>query len=422
MLYAETRANVRHLSADVFWFGVLAGSTMAFLAIFAARQGATGFEISLLTAGPAVINLFFSLQAGRWLEGKPLIRITYIASLLTRLGYLVLIPLPWFLAARQQVEAVIWLTVLISLPGTLFAIAFNAMFADIVPPDMRGQVVGRRNALLALSTTLASLLCGVVLDWIAFPLNYQLVFGLGALGAMMSTYHLSRLRLPPEPPVRVGKLIQDLARPGILRFPDGLRSSVGLRFLTRAGDKPLLQMDILRTPFGLLIAGYLFFYIAQYMGVPIYPIFFVRGLNLTDGQISLGTALFYGTMLLTSIRLGPISDRLGFRVVLVSGAVCYGLYPLLIAIDGLATYLLGSLVGGISWALAYGGLVNRLMERTPENKRPFHMSFHNLALNFGILGGSLLGSLLADWVGLRPSLWVVAGLRVLAGLILALWA
>ena len=105
MLYAETRANVRHLSADVFWFGVLAGSTMAFLAIFAARQGATGFEVSLLTAGPAVINLFFSLQAGRWLEGKPLIRITYIASLLTRLGYLVLIPLPWFLAARQQVEA-----------------------------------------------------------------------------------------------------------------------------------------------------------------------------------------------------------------------------------------------------------------------------------------------------------------------------
>lgn len=127
-------------------------------------------------------------------------------------------------------------------------------------------------------------------------------------------------------------------------------------------------------------------------------------------------------MLLTSIRLGPISDRLGFRVVLVSGAVCYGLYPLLIAIDGLATYLVGSLVGGISWALAYGGLVNRLMERTPENKRPFYMSFHNLALNFGILGGSLLGSLLADWVGLRPSLWVVAGLRVLAGLILALWA
>ena len=44
--------------------------TLAFVAIYAARLGATGFQISLLTAGPAVVNLFFSLPAGRcWRAG-----------------------------------------------------------------------------------------------------------------------------------------------------------------------------------------------------------------------------------------------------------------------------------------------------------------------------------------------------------------
>jgi len=419
---AELRANVRHLNADVFWFGVLAGSTMAFVAIFAARQGASSYEVSLLTAGPAVVNLLFSLHAGRWLEGRPLVRITYISSLVSRLGYVALIPLPWLLTAREQVDAIIWLTLLMSLPGTLLAIAFNAMFADLIQPEFRGQVVGKRTALLALSTTVSSLLCGALLDWIVFPLNYQLVFSLGAAGALMSSYHLSRLRLPPELPVRVGQVLRDLARPGILRFPDALRWPVGLRFLTRSGGKPLLRLDVLRGPFGLLMIGYSLFYISQYMGVPIYPIYFVRGLNLTDGQISLGTALFYGSMLLASIRLGPISDRMGFRAVFVGGVMGYALYPLLIAVDGVTTYLVASLIGGAGWALAYGGLVNSLMERTPENDRPVHMSFHNLVLNLGVLSGSLSGPLLMEWVDMRPALWIIAGLRVVAGLLIALWA
>ncbi len=105
MQTAESRANFRHLYAEVSWFGLLAGSTMSFLAVFAARQGATGFEVSLLTAGPAVVNLLFSLQAGHWLEGRPLVRVTYLSSVITRLGFVALIPLPWFLAARGQVWA-----------------------------------------------------------------------------------------------------------------------------------------------------------------------------------------------------------------------------------------------------------------------------------------------------------------------------
>lgn len=63
-----------------------------------------------------------------------------------------------------------------SVPGTLLAIAFNAMFAEVVSPEMRAKVVGRRNTILVFSMTKVLLFCGQLLNWIAYPLNYQIVF------------------------------------------------------------------------------------------------------------------------------------------------------------------------------------------------------------------------------------------------------
>ena len=40
----EYRANFIHLYLDVFWYGVLNGSTLSFLTIFATRQGANGMQ------------------------------------------------------------------------------------------------------------------------------------------------------------------------------------------------------------------------------------------------------------------------------------------------------------------------------------------------------------------------------------------
>ena len=45
----------------------------------------------------------------------------------------------------------------------------------------------------------------------------------------------------------------------------------------------------------------------------------------------------------------------------------------------------------------------------------------NLALNFGILGGSLLGPVLAARLGLRDALLAAGGLRAFAGILIALW-
>ncbi len=411
-------ANTFHLYFDVFWYAVLAGSSLAFLGVYAARLGATELEIGLLTAGPAFINLLVSLPAGRWLEGRGIVRSVVSTAIAHRAAYAVLLVLPILLPAVRQVRALILLSGLMSLPGTVLAIAFNALLADLVPPDLRGHVVGRRNVLLALGTAVTSILCGVLLDRIQFPYGYLVVFALGFVGAAMSTYHLARLRAPPAEPAarRESRQLGDAARPGVIAAGDALRPFLGLRLLTRRGGRSLLRPDIVRSRFGALLAAYLVFYSVQFLPIPLFPLFWVDSLALTDGAISIGNALFYVGMVLASLFVRRLADRHGHHRMLAVSALFYGAYPLLNGLaHGAGMLWVASAVGGCVTGFLSAGLLNRLMERVPQDDRPAHMAMHNLVLNLGILIGSLLGPLLAQAVGLRTALLLDAGLRLLAG-------
>lgn len=396
---------------------------MAFLAVFAARIGANNWEIGLLTAGPALINLVLSVPAAHWLQGRSYFRETYRAAAWHRLGYVVLLGLPWIGTAKLEVAALIGLIFGMAIPGVVLAIAFNAMYAEAVPPAARTKVINRRNAILAVSTSTTALLCGQILSRTMFPANYQIVFGLGAAGALLSSWSLGKV-LPSEETHRAGgRLARDFARPGLLRFVDTIRLPVGLRFTAR---RPPALYELLnrrvRSPMGRFMEVYFLFYAAQYITIPLFPIYFVRVLEMNDAQISLGNALFYSTMLGASVVMGRLGTRFTHHHTLVVGALLYACYP---AVNGLARdvrmYLVASLLGGIAWAVANSGLVNRLMERVPENQRSELMAVHNLVLNLGILTGAIMGPVLAEMIGLRETLWLGAGLRLGVGFLMWRW-
>lgn len=416
------RHNARQLYADIFWYGVLAGSAIAFLPVYAARLGASGGQIALLTAGPALVNLFGSLPVAHWLANRALIRTTLYLSIWYRLGFAVLLTMPWWLPTTAQVWGLPLLITVMAIPGVALAIGFNAVFADVIPADYRSTVVGRRNALMAASLMSTSLGCGWVLDHLAFPGNYQIVFAIGVVGAALSSYYLSRLRPLAQTPERVGQPFNELARPGLMRFGDAVREAVGLRFLTRAAGQRLLRLDLLQGAFGRLLVAYLLFYIFQNLSASLYPLMWVNELHLSDGIISIGSALFNLVMLLVSLGLPALTARFGQKPVLVFSALAYGIYPLLHAVaQGPELFLLSSAVGGGAWGLAAGVLVTHLMEQVPAHDRPAHMALHNLALNAGLLLGALLGPTLDDALGLRSALLVSALLRAVAAGALWLW-
>ena len=393
-LSPQLRRNFLHLYLDILWVGVTSGSTIAFLGIYAARLGASSMQMAFLGAGPALVSLLMSLPVGRYLENRSLVRAAFLSAFLARLGYVALIFLPWLFVKSGQIWGSIGIILVMSIPATVLNISFNSLFAGVVPPEYRATVVGRRNAIVAAVTTVVAFGCGQILDRLSFPTNYQIVFGIGAAGALISCYHIIQIRLPGEA---------------------GDTSS-------QANRSALLRLDVLRGPFGVFMVAYLLFYIFMHVPAPLFALFNVNELHLTDGDIGIGNALMYIFMTAVSLVLHRISSHLGHRKLLVASSLFFGGYPLLLYFaHGRVLFWVALIYAGAVWALIGGGLTNRLMERVPENDRPAHMAIFNLVANLGILIGMSLGPIGGDWLGLRNMMLVGAILRFVGGFILWKW-
>jgi len=399
------RANFRNLFFDIGWFGILNGSTIAFLSIYAARIGANTSQLGFITAAPAIISLIFALPSGNWLGRRQTRGAVVTTAILSRMVYLVYVPLPFLLdnlGGQTQVLVIILATLVMSIPGTALAMGFNALFAEAVRWNGGGYVVGVRNAVFAVTTTLATLLCGRVLVSTAFPMGYVVVFGLGFLGAAMSAYHLFRVHTTTEKYIPLEN--------------DG----TPLNLFSRLRQQ--LRTDILRGPFGRVLFLLIAFHLAQYLPAPIFPAFSVNVLKLSDQIIGLGSALFYVTVFIGSLRFARLSARWGNRLLTGVGLVMLGIYPVLLGISTDPTlYLITSLVGGFAWSVAGGAYYNYLLENVPPADRPAHLAWFTIGANAAILVASIIGPLVGNWLGLSGALIVLGAIRMLTGFSIARW-
>lgn len=411
----EHRRNFFHLYMDIAWFGVLNGSAISFMAVYATRLGATGLQLGLLAAAPAIISLMATLPAGQWLQ-KPgsISRRVFWASVAHRLFYAAWIFFPLFLLPNAQVQAMILVVFLMSIPGTALAVGFNAMFAAAVPVEYRSHVAGMRNALLSVTFIAVSLLCGWLLTVLPFPLGYQVVFAIGLVGAAMSSLHLWFVRPINEASYkpRHHESVGDMARLGSSRtWLGGFRTAVAdWRFLLNRQDHSWLpKVEHMDRAFVWVLVGMFFFHLTQYLPMSLFPLYWVNYLGLSDQDIGWGNAVFYGAVLIASMQIGRMHKRYSNRSLMLVGMAGLSLYPLLTAAtQNLALFLAVSALGGLMWALIAGTQANYLLERIPEESRPAHLAWYNLALNAAVLIGSLSGPFLANYTGLVTML-VIAG-------------
>lgn len=405
----QYRRHFAHLSGDIGWYGLLAGSTIAFLGVYAARLGASAFQIALLTAGPAAVNLLFTLPTGRWLQDRPVGKAVFWSAVVSRILFLVYALLPLLFFPAMQLDVMIVATLLFAIPSVALAIGFNALYAAAVPPEWRGYVAGQRNALLSIVYIFTSLLSGFILNRTSLQVGYTVVFGIGLIGAVMSTYHLSRLRdireRPGDEPERIRTLMGDRKQPGGVRSEPGVgeRSGVALRAFTRSRN--LLRTEVLRSGYGAVILALFVFHAAQFMPAPLFPLRWVDQLHFTDGQIAIGTAAFHLSVLIGSLQLARLTRRFGNHKLTVAGTALLSFYPLLTAyMPNLFFFFVTSTVGGLAFAMVGGALGNYLLEKAPAGDRPAYLAWYNLALNAAILLGVLLGPLLAAWFDLTIAL------------------
>jgi MFS family permease len=404
----EYRPNFFHLYMDIGWFGILSGSAINFLNVYATRLGATGLQIGLLTSMAAAVSLALAIPAGRWLETQDINKAVFRASVWYRLGYLLWVPLPWLFSKQAQVWALIVIALLMAIPLTPLSVGFNAVFAAAVPPQWRAHVAGVRNVAFSLAFMLSSLGSGYLLEVLPFPMGYQIVFAIGFLGAALSSLHLyfiqplqrMSVRLPPRPtpaPIKKALSPQELLQTAI-------------------------RFDIWKTPFRNTLLVFFAFHLAQYLALPLFPLFQVRTLHLSDDQIGIGTALFYLTVLLGSTRFNEVVRNLGHHIVTGMSVAGLAIYPLMLALSrNPIDFYVTSLMGGLNLALLIGSYANYLLEEIPIEDRTAHLAWYNVILNAAILIGSLTGPLISDAIGLVGALIVVALLRLLSGLAILKW-
>jgi MFS family permease len=399
------KRNFFLLYCDVGFWGILNGSIISFLSIYAARLGASGAQIGLIGAIPAMVTLALAMPTGRWLERRSINREVVRTSVVSRLFYLLLVPLPFILPENLQVWAIMIITLAMTIPGTATTIGFQALLADTVPNEWRAHVAGIRNAVLAVTTTITILVSGQILERVVFPGGYQIIFLLGTLGALLSSMSLGMIKSLTELPVQYH---EEKKGPQV----DG-------RIFLKS---KMLRLDIIRGKYGLIVGLLFLFHLAQYLPIPIFPLFSVNYLQFSDVYISLCNAVFNFAVFVGSMQLEKVVARLGHHRVVGVGILFLAFYPGILSFtNGLGLYLLASVVGGIAWSLTGGSIYNYIFDHMPATDRPAHLALYNMALNAAILIGSMVGPVIASGIGIVPALALFAVCRFCSGLAILKW-
>ncbi|MEM9840507.1 MAG: MFS transporter [Pseudomonadota bacterium] len=171
-----------------------------------------------------------------------------------------------------------------------------------------------------------------------------------------------------------------------------------------------------RSFFGLLLILSTLGEIATGAYLPVMPLV-VEGLDLSISAVQASVASFLFAFALAQILLGPLSDRVGRRPVVLGGLAVFGLGSILVAIANDPITLVGArAVQGVGAAAGY--IVSRAMLRDVSSRDtlPTRMSLMMLAFAGAVLVAPLIGSavvLSENW----RILFVVSA--VLATLVLA---
>ena len=249
------------------------------------RLGASNLMVGLLTSLPALINILFQIPAARLIERhRDRRRILLLSGLFMRLPVFLVALVPFSRAWRA--DAVVYITALGTIPAAIGNVAFTAMLADVVAPRDRARVVSVRNALLSAVTMVTVLASGRALDILAFPINYQVIFTLAFLTSLLSLYYLGRVAMPRAEPLSGGGASHD--RPDLRQW---------LRTM-------LAQRDYVRFALGAFV-----YHWGLYLPLPLYTIYRVRELGISEGWIGALSTLESAITIVAYYVWGKIAAR-----------------------------------------------------------------------------------------------------------------
>ena len=389
----ERASNIRYMFLEVPPAAIL-GAAAAFNAAFAIRLGASNTVVGLLSSLPALLAVLVLIPSGQIL-GRRTKRMPLIIStlFLHRLAYFFVGLIP-FIAGIPQGEAVVFLIIAAAPLAHFFGVGWNSMLADVIPENQRARVFAVRSILAAGVTTAGIFLFGIWLENVPFALNYQLMYIIGFVASLLSTYLITKLRVPDSvlPPPKPKQVVQWRKMPAQARL--ALRD----------------QHDFVRMMINTFLHG-----LGLWMVAPLYTLYFMRRLGASDGWIGLNGTLANLTPILGFYVWQHGINRWGENRVLKSTIILLGLYPLAVGLaPGLEVILLCTAINGLIVPAVNLSHFSMLLKICPGDLRPQFLGYWSTVMNIGAFVMPMVGVYLSDRLGFAPVL-VLGGLMCLIG-------
>jgi hypothetical protein len=384
------RSNFIKVQVDGVGIG-LASAAAPFLPVFLTRLGATNFQVGLLTAMPAFTGLFIALVVGHFLQGRRQVVPWYSGMrFLVVFSYALTGLAPFIVPSEYIVQAVLLIWAVATLPQTFVNVAFSVVMNAVAGPRGRYELMSRRWTILGLTSAIAVALIGQVLDHISFPFNYQVAFIGLSLGGLVSYTYSSRIDLPDTEVV-----------------PRATGLSLTQRFKG--------YVDLIRSQpaFVSFTAKRFVFLSGATLTAPLFPLYYVREVNASDAWIGAISTTQTAIMLVGYYIWARQSRRRGSHFVLLCTTFGLVLHPALVAlthqVELIVLYagLMGIFQAGLDLVF-----FDELMKTVPPE---YSATFVSLAQSLQYLSTALspiVGTLLADQIGIGGGLMVSAALRL----------
>lgn len=350
-------------------------------------------QMGLLTAAGLLPNLILSLPAGVWLDRVRRRRRVMIVADLGRAVLVAAVPVAWALG---------WLTLellfVVAFAAGCLAVLFDVLWATVFVSVAPRERYVEGNALLSGSRSLAWVIGPGVSGGFVQVFGAPLTLLLDALSYVASAASLRRIRAE-EPPIEADQA--------------GIRERLlaGLVFIARDPImRPTLTAVGTINLFNLAFSALFVLYATSELGVSPGVLGLVLGTGAVGGVLGAVVAARIGRR----IGLGP-AYALGcllFPVPLILVPLAGGAPPLVLATLFVAEF--GAGLGVMILDINAGAII---LARTPDRIRARATGAFRF-VNYGIRPiGALMGGLLGEAIGVRPTLLVVS----IAGSLGVLW-
>ena len=389
------KQNFRYVQIDAI--GVSISNVAApFLPVFLTRLGATNFQVGLLSSMPGVTGLLLAILVGRFLQTrKNLVPWSSVSRLAVILCYALTGILTLLLPAEFAIFSTLAIWAFATLPQTALAVAFSVVMNEVAGPEGRYALLSRRWAIFGLTGVVGTFIVTRLIDLLGFPLNYSIMFLVLSLGGFFSYYFSSQIRVPDQISPQFVKSTSAL---------DGLGNYLAL---------------LRNNPKFVSFAVKRFVYVsALALSLPIMPLYFVHDVGASDSQIGTISMVMSSVMLAGYFVWPRVSRVRGGRTVLLATTLGMMFYPALTASTTQVEWII--LFAGMAGFFA-GGLdlvfFDELMRTVPTEFSAMFVSLAQSMQYFSMIVAPLIGTWIAEYIGLGGALWVSAGLRLIGFLL-----